>query len=162
MGKNTKLTLLYRDAGNYKEYQTEVLAGEVTTEQLAAMAAKLDDGTYLVAEQVGLPTPSFANLGSPGWPRAKTDHVFTTLADFEEALDEGEDLPDPADLLTDEAPTLDLDVATLVARLQAITTWAVRPEWERMKQAQKDYNPFTFAGGSPRDGASVVRPKGVA
>lgn len=154
----TKLSLLYRDANNYKEYHPEVLAGEISEEQLRLIAAKLDDGVFLIAEQVGLPTPSFIDVGNSGWPRKNEDHVFTTLVVFEEAQEDGNDLPEPSDLLTDEPPTLAMDVAAFVAKVQAVSAWDVKAEWARMKRAAKAYNPFGGPGqGLGIDGPSVVR-----
>lgn len=155
---NTKLNLLYRDASNYKTYHAEVLSGAITVEQLAAISAKLDDGVFLIAEQVGLPTPSFIDVGNAGWPKRQEDHVFTTLADFEEALEDGNDLPSPGDLLTDEPPTLAMDVATFAAKVEAVVSWDVKGEWARMKHAAKAYNPFGGPGqGFGIDGPSVIR-----
>lgn len=156
---NTQISLMYRDADNYKTYHTEVLAGEITAEQVAAVAEALDDGTFLIAEQVGLPTPSFSEVGRRGWPSNASDHVFTTLASFEEALEEGKDLPSLESLLTEDAPTLAMDIATLVERIVGVSEWFVKPEWARMKDAAKHYNPFGGPGqGFGIDGPSVVRP----
>lgn len=155
---NTKLNLLYRDANNYKTYHVEVLPGAITEDQLRVVSAKLDEGIFLIAEQVGLPTPSFLAVGTAGWPSKRDDHVFTTLADFEEALENGDDLPDIASMLTDEPATLAMDVATFVARLVAVTAWDAKTEWARMKHSAKAYNPFGGLGqGLGIDGPSVIR-----
>lgn len=155
---NTKLCLLYRDANNFKTYRSEVLVGAITVEQLDTLSAHLEDGVFLIAEQVGLPTPSFSAVGSAGWPRKRDDHVYTTLADFEEALEEGMERPNPSDMLTDAPATLAMDVTTFVAKVAAISEWDARTEWARMKHASRAYNPFGGPGqGFGIDGPSVVR-----
>jgi hypothetical protein len=126
---NTKLNLLYRDASNYKDSKEVVLAGEITAEQIAVLGSKLDEGEYFIAEQVGLPTPSFEYRGKDGWPNEDLDHVFTTLTDFSEGL------PEATSMLTDEEPTEEIDIDDLVARFATVESWGVETEWARMKAA---------------------------
>ena len=52
---NTEIEYLYRDAGNYKSYQTIVVKGEITDEQRKRIAASLEDGLYFCPRQIGLP-----------------------------------------------------------------------------------------------------------
>lgn len=153
---NTKINLMYRDGCNYKTCGYEVLAGEITPEQIKALAAKLADGVFVIAEQVGLPTLSFLSVGAAGWPEPY-DHVFTTLLDFEEV--EGDaDLPTPEQMLTDEAPSLAMDITTFVEKVLAVQAWDVQREWSRMVFAGKYYNPFAGPDqGLGSDGPSVVR-----
>lgn len=136
--RNTKLNLLYVDAANYKTSLTVVLAGAITDEQIAAIKPKLDYGTGIIAEQVGLPTPSFNSRGNDGWPSDDVDHVFTTLLDFEDfqvSQDANEDLPAASEMLTDDAPSLGVTIGSLVSNILAVESWDVAAEWQRMQCA---------------------------
>lgn len=123
---NTELSLMYRDADNYKAHMTVVLAGVITDEQLAAIKPKLFDHYFIIAEQVGLPTPSFQFCGYDNWPNEDCDHVYTTWGDFEDGI------PKAVDMLTDSEPTIELTVEQLVANILAVEEWDVEKEWQRM------------------------------
>ncbi len=123
---NTELFLMYRDADNYKAYLTVVLAGAITDEQLAAIKPKLSDGCFIIAEQVGLPTPSFQFSHYDNWPNEDCDHVFTTWGAFEGGV------PTAAEMLTDDEPTIELTVDQLVVNILAVEEWDVEKEWRRM------------------------------
>lgn len=84
---NTRLTLLYRDASNYKARETVVLRGEFTPEQVAAIRAKFDDGEFIIPSQVGLPNPAAQFRGKDGFPAEDLDHVWVQMADFVELTD---------------------------------------------------------------------------
>lgn len=136
--RNTKLHLLYVDGANYKTSLTVVLAGAITNEQIAAIKPKLDRGIMVIAEQIGLPTPSFNFRGKDGWPSDELDHVFTTLQDFKdfsEVQDGDENLPAAAEMLTDEEPTIGLTLGALVSNILAVDEWDVATEWYRMEWA---------------------------
>ncbi|WP_060059903.1 hypothetical protein [Burkholderia ubonensis] len=150
---NTQINLMYRDGDNHKEVLSEVVSGAISQEQVAQISEHLEDGIFLIAEQVGLPTPSFLYCGKYRWP-TKSDHVFTTWLDFEEAQDDGLSSPAAEAMLTDKAPTLDLNIDTLVARILS-AKWDAKPEWTRMRAAGRNYNPFS--GGATCDGPSVRR-----
>lgn len=129
---NTKLALMYRDASNYKAHRDVVVEGEITEAQIAAIASKLQDGEFFIANQVGLPTPSFQFCGKDGWPSDDLDHVFTTLTDFSDGN------PAVKDLLTDFEPTEDMTITKLAALFDAIESpesWNVGAEWNRMLEA---------------------------
>jgi hypothetical protein len=51
---NTRLTYRYRDANNWQEVEGVVLAGEPTSDQLAALRAGLDEHFWFIPSQVGL------------------------------------------------------------------------------------------------------------
>lgn len=91
--------------------------------------SKLDGGEFCIAEQVGLPTPSFEFHGKDGWPSDDLDHVYTTMTDFSEGL------PEAAEMLTDEEPTEEMTIDELVARFAAVEAWDVEIEWDRMQEA---------------------------
>ena len=98
---NTQLSLMYRDASNYKLHLDVVLSGTLSNSDIAEIRSKLVDGQFVIAHQVGLPTPSVRFASRYSFP-TEDDHVYTTLADFED-----EDL-DPAALAitTDETPLM--------------------------------------------------------
>lgn len=81
--KNTILELRYTDASNYKANETVVLEGAITQAQLDSLIPHLIDGEMLIAEEVGLPTPSEQFEGRFDFPTAD-DHVYTTLMAFAE------------------------------------------------------------------------------
>ncbi|KVP39855.1 hypothetical protein [Burkholderia ubonensis] len=151
---NTQINLMYRDADNHKEFMTEVVAGAITQEQVAQIAARLQGRIFVIAEQIGLPTPSFLYCGKYRWPTTRADHVFTTWLDFEDAQEDGLELPAAEGMRTEKEPTLDLDIDTLVARILSVT-WDVKTEWTRMREAGRSYNPLS--GGASADGPTVQR-----
>jgi hypothetical protein len=57
---NTEISYMYRDAGNYKQYGSEVVRGELTYEQLAPYFLEM------AAEDEGLFNPKAVGLGHPG------------------------------------------------------------------------------------------------
>jgi len=126
--KNTKLNMMYRDGANYKNSMAVVLSGAISSEQFHELKDRLVDGYMLIAEQVGLPTPSFAFLGYDNWPSDDMDHSWTTMVDF----DEGGVAEDRyMSLRTNDDPTVDMSISTLVERLRG-TEWDDVSEWERM------------------------------
>ena len=52
-GLNTMVPVIYRDACNYKLHASWVFTGPPTPELTERLRSALDDGLYLVAEQVG-------------------------------------------------------------------------------------------------------------
>lgn len=91
---NTKIEYLYRDACNYKAWQEVILAGEITEDDTQKIASSLEDGTYFIPEQVGLP------LVRP-WGITEDDHCYCELE------------PNSAFTLTEEAPTDDRTIHEL-------------------------------------------------
>lgn len=123
---NTALDLMYRDGDNYKRFERVVLAGLMTQAQYDAIKAKLEDGEYLIAHQVGLPTPAEQNYGYDNWPNDDFDHVFTTLTDFSEGVSVEK-------MYTRDEPTLDMTVDEFIAKVAAVKEWGVAAEWGRQK-----------------------------
>lgn len=95
-GPNTKLTLMYRDAANYKKVEHFTLPGALSQPDLNTMSAVLDEGLYFLPEHVGLPSLSPA---ARDWDD-DIDHNWHTIQRV---------------VLTDEAPTLSLTVSQLVS-----------------------------------------------
>lgn len=56
---NTRINYQYRDADNYKVYNTHVIAGGMTIEQESRIIDSLDDCLYFIPEQVNLPAEKF-------------------------------------------------------------------------------------------------------
>lgn len=95
-GANTRISLLYRDASNYKSSKDVVIAGRLSPDQFASMGATLSDGEFLIPSQVGLPDIQSELSGSWG----DDDHVFHTIDGIE---------------LTDDAPTVEQTVEGMIA-----------------------------------------------
>ena len=125
---NTKLNLMYRDGDNYKAFLNVVVAGAITAPQIAQIRTGLDDGEFIIANQVQLPTPSFNFRGQDNWPNEELDHVWTTLPDFEGDLK-------PTELHTQAPPTEHNITIEQLAAAIATAKWDVAAEWDRMKNA---------------------------
>ena len=104
---NTVLELMYRDAGNYKSFRTEVVSGEINTADWQSILATLDMGENFVAEQVGLTQPEASSGLDP-----ELDHGFTSLLDVEDGPK-----------YTDDGPTVSLTARELVTGFLAVDTW---------------------------------------
>lgn len=101
---NTKISYLYRDAGNYKMPNEAVVAGTVSECQISIIIDCLDEGLYFIPGQVGLPEERFGR-----WTR--DDHCWFELqrCGFE---------------ATGEAPTVNMTVGGLVGKfLEAKGNW---------------------------------------
>lgn len=51
---NTEFTYLYRDASNWKQFETIILEGEMSTEDIDLIMSRLEDEDLFLPEQVGL------------------------------------------------------------------------------------------------------------
>ena len=119
-GPNTRLTYRYRDASNYKQTHAVVFAGRITDDQLRRLAEHLDEASYFIAEQVGLP-----NLRERWESHYDDDHVWHEL-----------DLPDDVEY-TDAQPTDPRAVSDFVDAFVA-TEWdetAAIEQFERWKRS---------------------------
>ncbi len=125
---NTKLTLSYRDAANYKTALQVVLRGAITQEQVQCLVEKLDEGQFLIAAQVGLPTPSENFRGKDGWPNDELDHPYTQVFEAQELAQ---------NLHTSDEPTIDLSVDELVKRVCAVQGWDEDAEWTRLNDLSR-------------------------
>ena len=81
---NTRLTYLYRDASNYKQWHEVVLAGEADAE---AIRASLWEGEYFIPQAVGFPAlqERFAAQGYE-FP-TEDDHPWHEIAGIEPTED---------------------------------------------------------------------------
>lgn len=122
---NTKINLLYVDGHNYKKGVRVVVHGAITEDHISAMHENMDEGLYIIADQVGLPSPSIELAKSYQFPNGD-DHVWTTLEDFLSGK------PNPEEMLTEDEPTLDLSIEELASKIsQAI--WDEELETDRIK-----------------------------
>lgn len=119
---NTKLTLKYTDAANYKANQPLVFEGEINSAQVRLIKEKLDDGVHLIAHAVGLPTLSKELTSFP----SENDHVWSAFEEFEEGV------PDVADLLTSDPVTAPYSLDDLVAKISSVAFWDIEAEMERL------------------------------
>jgi hypothetical protein len=103
---NTRLHYLYRDGSNYKTGADVVLAGNLSTEQIDAIVAKLDDGEHFIPSQVGL-IDLQPNLQVWDTKPSEDDHAWHAL--------ERDDIEATAD-----APTTELTAAELAAAFAAV------------------------------------------
>lgn len=53
--ENTRISYLYRDAGNYKQHNEVIVPGTFTPEQIEAIIGCLDAGEYFIPFQIGFP-----------------------------------------------------------------------------------------------------------
>jgi hypothetical protein len=88
-GPNTLLRLLYCDGSNYKTYRDVVLAGRLSLEALAAIAAKLDHERWCIPGQVGLPDIQ-NDISSAWYPELDhTQHSFDEIRYTDRATTDG-------------------------------------------------------------------------
>ena len=94
---NTELNYTYRDASNYKTYNSVVLEGIMTTEMFEEMKSCCEDGIDLfIPEQLGLDLIR-------DWRTTEDDHPYAELTDFE---------------LVPNKPTTDITVDELLRRFR--------------------------------------------
>lgn len=122
---NTILRLTYADASNYKKDLDVVLKGVITQEQISTLESKLEDGSGIIAHQIGLPTPSEQFDEEFDFPTAD-DHVWTTIEQFEEGNTE------VSDFSTEAAPTIDMTVDEFMAKVAEVESWDLMAEIERL------------------------------
>ena len=96
---NTRMSYMYRDADNYKTHHDEVLSGEITQQQLMTIVDCLDDKTYFIPHQLGLPEIRFDQV-------TESDHCWFELC------------PEQDFSSTNDEPTIDITVDELVERFQ--------------------------------------------
>lgn len=97
---NTLVYYLYRDGSNYKVHNEVVLKGEITPEQISAIAESLDSGENFIPSQVGLPERRFENWTEDDGPWFELD-------------------PNTAFSCTEQESTVEMTVDELVAKFVA-------------------------------------------
>lgn len=83
--ENTRITYLYRDASNYKQYNGAVVAGTFTEQQIETIMTCLDGGEYFIPKQVGLPEKRFGEITEDDhcWFELNGDSFEITTADVD-------------------------------------------------------------------------------
>lgn len=123
---NTLITLKYVDANNCKSLVDFVLSGSITDAQLSTIAKKLDEGECIIADQIGLPTPSRQMAERFDFP-TESDHVWTTIEEFQAGV------PKAKDLMTELEPSLpDYTVDVFVTSITGIDSWDEVSEMSRV------------------------------
>ena len=97
---NTEFHYMYRDSSNYKQPGVVTFVGEITDEQRATITAALDEGTYFLADQVGVP-----NMREAWSTHYESDHIWHEFTEF---------------LVSEAAPTGDETIADFAARFAGI------------------------------------------
>ena len=114
---NTRMEYLYRDAANYKSYNSVVVRGIITTEQKQAIYKTLEEGIYFIPEQIGL-------YLLRGWDVTEDDHPYCEL-DIEHDFYETAEAPD------DDSFTVENLVAAFVATSGRWDAAQYAPEYDR-------------------------------
>lgn len=105
---NTQFTYLYRDAGNWKQFETIILEGEMSAKDIDMIMSKLESDGFFLPEQVGLP-----RLQNRWEVPNNDDHIWHELSrgDIE---------------IVDLPATTTMTSANLVARFRRVKTWNVK------------------------------------
>lgn len=72
---NTKINFLYRDGSNYKKYNSVVIAGVFTDDEINQILDCLDGGGYFIPEQIGFPVERFGRI-------TEDDHCWCELTAY--------------------------------------------------------------------------------
>lgn len=73
--KNTRISYLYRDAGNYKQHNEVVVPGTFTHEQIESVIDCLYEGEYFIPSQIGFPEERFEKI-------TEEDHCWFELSRY--------------------------------------------------------------------------------
>lgn len=115
---NTRLSYLYRDASNYKQAASVVLAGPTGAADRALIASRLDQGEWFIPSEVGL--RDLQRDFQSGNKLYADDHVWHEL-DVTIGI-----------AATADAPTVAMSWGELVARFAAVTEWDVQAAAQRV------------------------------
>lgn len=77
---NVEISLLYRDASNYKAWSTHVFESELSEEEIAKIAKRLVSCDDFVPEDVGLENPR-DSFPREGYELGKDDHCYCEITD---------------------------------------------------------------------------------
>lgn len=103
-GAAARLAYTYTDGTNHKFSSSVVLEGRITAHQAAMLTAKLAPGGEFVPRDVGMPMLQL--VANSFWHAS--DHAWHTLDVIE---------------TTTDAPTGDVDLATMLERWSAVGDW---------------------------------------
>lgn len=120
LGKNTRITVMYRDASNYKERFDYVLEGALTLAQAVTLIQSLDSNGNFLPGLVGLGVAEWSSDGDGA--HYGDDHPFHEIDGLE---------------LTDREPDADDTAADMLAKFVAIGPdgWVV-PKRKRKSRAK--------------------------
>jgi hypothetical protein len=121
---NSELNLHYKDGAGYNQNIKVVINGTFTDVQLEMIKLKLSDDKYLIAEQVGLPSPQDEMSRSHAFP-TEDDHVWSSFPEFDDRT------PNASEFSTDLPATSKLTVEELVKKFSTIQ-WQEQEEMERL------------------------------
>lgn len=82
---NTKFSYLYRDAGNWKQYQDIVARGTLTESQVAKIFSACGEAGNFITDDVGFPEKRFDRI------TLEDDHIWFTLLSVEPTDEEASD-----------------------------------------------------------------------
>lgn len=124
---NTKFELCYCDASGHKAFENAILPGAITSEQLASLMAILDEGTKVIADQIGLPSPIEEFHDEFG--KSPDDHVWTSIERFDSVTP-----PAVEEFHTSMEPNMTLTIDDFMAKVAAVSKagWDIRAEMERL------------------------------
>ncbi len=110
---NTQISYLYRDASNYKQFESVILEGELSENDIGIIIKKLVDGVLFIPEQVGLESlqQKFDDLNDD-------DHIYHEL--HREGIG-----------LVEAPPTITLSAKELVRNFQNVN-WDVNKAYWRL------------------------------
>jgi len=114
---NTKITYMYRDAGNNKFHVEIVVAGTVTAEQIQPF---VDNGADFIPFNLGLPCGQDQASEYESFPDDEMDHVFNSFYD----ADDGNIDPSCFEP-TDQEPTVPVTAEQLVKLFEQHQSWDV-------------------------------------
>ena len=80
---NTIIRYLYRDASNYKVFNTCVIKGQLSVEQAGTIIDSLDMSEYFIPEQVGIPVTRFGSITEDDHPWCELDAEFYEMTEAE-------------------------------------------------------------------------------
>ena len=105
---NTSFSYTYRDAGNWKQVETIILKGEISTQDVNMILSKLEYEDLFLPEQVGLPRLQFR------WDKLNDDdHIWHELM--------GKDI-----MLVDLPANVTMTSQELVENFQKLQDWDVQ------------------------------------
>lgn len=105
---NTRISYLYRDAANWKQYNECVVPGRVTEEQKRTILDSLIDGSDFVPSKVGMPETRF---------ETRNDDDVDTFELYEDGFE-----------LTSETPDIDITITDLAAAFASMKDRWLKPE----------------------------------
>lgn len=108
---NTKFEYMYRDASNYKQFESVVFPGEITDKERDIIQNSLEDGENFIPFQVGLDDLQPRMVSYP----SADDHVWHEIESI---------------TLVEDKPTQSIDIHMFVEKFKGI-------EWDVVEAAKR-------------------------